>query len=391
MFIILSIITYDILCKYIGMGIDYAEDDKLETLYLLQKALFLNEYLAMVNIGMQNSIYFSETRKCGNRPFHKLKIVQAAKVIQTRRCYSTTSKSNEEQPRDLIASDASENGALNSTIKNNRKSSRNDSSRNDESITFKNLLANRVIIKGGNKEYIKLYQVLGDKEYLEECYKKIKSKPGTMSIGSDDETLDGFNQKTLNQMSELLLSGKYKFRPVKRIEIPKEHKPGLFRHLGIGSPLEKIVQVGISEILKHIYEPLFLDCSHGYRPKRSVKTALGVLYKSGGPYSWVIQGDIKSFFDKIPHDLILDLLGKRIKDVNFLTYIRRLLKAGYIDPKTGVLVKTNIGIPQGSTVSPILSNIVLHEFDDYVINTLKPQFEVFEGARDTRKGNKEYD
>jgi group II intron reverse transcriptase/maturase len=152
--------------------------------------------------------------------------------------------------------------------------------------------------------------------------------------------------------------------------IPKPGKKEK-RPLGVGAPREKIVQKGIQIILEAIYEPKFLDCSHGFRPGRSTHSALKLLHLKAHHHSWVIQGDISKCFDKIPHQVIIDLLKKDIKCDKLLAVILKSLKGGYQDPDTkGRIVKTEIGTPQGSVVSPLLANIVLHELDKYVMEEI---------------------
>lgn len=128
---------------------------------------------------------------------------------------------------------------------------------------------------------------------------------------------------------------------------------------------DRVVQAAVARILEALYEPIFLPCSHGFRPQRSTISALRHVaraYKGGA--SWVIEGDIQGFFDSIPHAVILNCLRKRIKDERFIDLIRRFLQAGYME--AGLRYDTYSGTPQGGIVSPILSNIVLHEFDQWM-------------------------
>lgn len=148
--------------------------------------------------------------------------------------------------------------------------------------------------------------------------------------------------------------------------IPKSN--GKTRPLGINSPREKIVQKALTVILEQIWETKFLDSSHGFRPRRSVHTALHSLYLEGGNYNWVIQGDISKCFDSIPHDIIMKRVRKTIRCEKTLQYINKALSAGYIDPETNELRTGNVGTPQGSVLSPLLCNIVLHELDKYMEN-----------------------
>ena len=117
-------------------------------------------------------------------------------------------------------------------------------------------------------------------------------------------------------------------------------------------------------ILARIYEPLFKDSSHGFRPKRSCHTALQSMQKGWTGTKWFIDIDIKGYFNNINHDILMELLKKRIEDTQFLNLIRDILKAGYVEDWQ--YHKTYSGTPQGGIVSPILANIYLHEFDEFM-------------------------
>jgi len=167
--------------------------------------------------------------------------------------------------------------------------------------------------------------------------------------------------------------------------IPKPGKTEL-RPLSVGSPRDKIVQKALQLILEGIFDPTFLDCSHGFRPGFSVYTALKRLYLVGSHYRWVVQGDISKCFDTIPHNIILDRLNDKIKCVKTLDLIRKLITVGWIDPNNNRHIKQLIGTPQGSLISPVLCNIVLHQFDSFIKNSLIPEFS--KGI--ARKGNPAY-
>lgn len=131
--------------------------------------------------------------------------------------------------------------------------------------------------KDRNGKYNGLVRILADPGFLQLCYMLIKGNPGNMSKGVIKETLDGLTYEWFCKVAEEIKTGKFKFTPVRRVNIPKPGKKGL-RPLGVGAPREKIVQKGIQLILETIYEDLFLDCSHGFRPNRSTHSALKPLY-----------------------------------------------------------------------------------------------------------------
>jgi len=150
-------------------------------------------------------------------------------------------------------------------------------------------------------------------------------------------------------------------------------------------------------VLTVIFEEMFLDCSHGSRPGRSCHTALKHLQLKIGnasTYSWVIEGDIKGCFDNIQHDMIIKGLKRKVDCVSTLTLVKRILNAGYVldedlkkvGKKNAKVYRTNTGIPQGVVLSPLFSNIVLHELDEFIEGKLK--IEYTKGKK--RKANLEY-
>jgi group II intron reverse transcriptase/maturase len=164
--------------------------------------------------------------------------------------------------------------------------------------------------------------------------------------------------ENLNNLVTRMKAKWYKPQPVKRVYIPKnEHEK---RPLGLPALEDKIVQKGISHILEAIYEADFLDCSYGFRPERNCHQAINAVDKTimTKPINYVIEADIKGYFDNVSHKWMMEFLQVRIKDPSFLLLIRRFLKAGYFE--AGRIVATEQGTPQGGNLSPMLSNIFLH-------------------------------
>jgi len=179
----------------------------------------------------------------------------------------------------------------------------------------------------------------------------------------------------------------YRPGPVREVLIPKEGQPGATRPLGISNLEDKIVQKMMQKVLESLYEPLFLDCSHGFRPGKSCHTAIRALqshlYKND--IQTVIDIDLKNFFGTIDHQLLENILKERIKDPKFMRYISRMFKAGVLSK--GDLKINDEGVPQGSVCSPILSNIFAHyAIDIWVEEMVKPackgSVEIFRYADD---------
>lgn len=211
---------------------------------------------------------------------------------------------------------------------------------------------NQYVFKG-------LYRNLYNSQFYLKAYSKIQGKEGNMTADADGETIDGFSLSWLDDIIEDIKKEKYHPTPVKRKYIPK--KGGKQRPLGIPTIKDKLVQEVIRQILEAIYEPIFLNSSHGFRPNRSCHTVLTDIKNNSTGAVWAVEGDISGFFDNINHVTLLTLLKKKIDDGRFLELIRRFLKSGYIEDE--IRYNTYSGSPQGGTISPILANIYLHELD----------------------------
>jgi RNA-directed DNA polymerase len=179
--------------------------------------------------------------------------------------------------------------------------------------------------------------------------------------GIDKETAKEFKlnlDENLNVMLSALKSKKYKARLIKRVNIPKGE--GKTRPLGLPVLRDKIIQKAATNILEAIYEQDFLKSSYGYRPRTGAQKAVSdIRIELMGKYDYVVEADIKSFFDNIDHNWLIRMLEQRIKDNTFLRLIKKWLKAGVLDVDGKVLMPKT-GCPQGSVISPVLANIYLH-------------------------------
>jgi len=204
-----------------------------------------------------------------------------------------------------------------------------------------------------------LFRLIENPILWKKAYAKIYSNKGAITKGANHNTLDGFSEDRVLNIIKLLKQKRYRFTPVRRVYIPKAN--GKLRPLGIPTGDDKLVQAVVKDILERIYEPVFTEKSHGFRPARSCHTALQQIKKGWTSTKWIIEADIKGFFDNIDHDLMIKFLEKKIDDKRFINLIRYMLKAGYLE--SWIFRNTFSGTPQGGVISPILANIYLHELD----------------------------
>lgn len=180
-------------------------------------------------------------------------------------------------------------------------------------------LANISTIRKENFKASDIYDLMYNEKLYEVAYKKLKSKPGNMTPGADQTTLDGVSQSTFRDIIKSLKDGSFQFSPGRKVNIPKSH--GGTRTLTIASPRDKIVQEVMRMILEVIFEPTFSDNSHGFRINRSCHTALKQIKGEFGGASHFIEGDITKCFDSVNHHLLINLLEERIDDPRFIQLI----------------------------------------------------------------------
>lgn len=186
----------------------------------------------------------------------------------------------------------------------------------------------------------------------------------------------------IDDILDKLKNGTYTWKPVRRIYIPKSD--GKIRPLGIPCWSDKLVQEVLRMVMEAYYEPIFRESAHGFRPNRGCHTALSMICNQWRGTKWFIEGDIKGCFDHIDHEILLQIIGQSIEDECFLKLLREMLKAGYMEDWKGK--QTYSGIPQGGILSPLLANIILNEFDEYVEDVFIPKHT--RGSK--RKLNPEY-
>jgi group II intron reverse transcriptase/maturase len=215
-----------------------------------------------------------------------------------------------------------------------------------------------------------LYRQLFNPQLYLLAYGRIYSNKGAMTPGPDAETADGMTLGKIERIIDALRHERYRFKPVKRVYIPK--KDGKQRPLGLPSWSDKLVGEVVRLLLEAYYEPQFSDHSHGYRPGRGCHTALREVAHTWTGTTWFIEGDISRCFDRLDHQVMLQTLGERIHDSRLLRLVSQMLRAGYLED--WVWNATLSGAPQGGVLSPCLSNIYLDRLDTFVETVLMPEY-----------------
>jgi group II intron reverse transcriptase/maturase len=215
-----------------------------------------------------------------------------------------------------------------------------------------------------------LYRQMFNPQLYLMAYGRLYSNHGAMTPGADGETVDGMSLGKIERIIDALRHERYRFRPVRRVYIPK--KNGKMRPLGLPSWTDKIVGEVMRLLLEAYYEPRFSDRSHGFRPGRGCHTALSEIAASWTGTTWFIEGDVAQCFDRLDHSIMLKILGEKIHDNRFLRLVRNMLQAGYLEDWTWNA--TLSGAPQGGVVSPVLSSIYLSKLDEFVETVLVPQY-----------------
>ncbi len=195
-------------------------------------------------------------------------------------------------------------------------------------------------------------------DLLKQCHRELDGKK---AVGIDEVTKDKYGEALDSNIEDLIIRLKnkaYKPLPTRRVFIPKQN--GKLRPLGIVSYEDKIVQLALKKVLEAVYEPRFLGCMYGFRPKRGCHEAVKDVYQhlSQGKINYIVDADVKGFFDHIDHEWMMKFIEWHIKDPNILWLIRKYLKAGVM--VDGVYENTEEGTIQGGNISPTLANIYMH-------------------------------
>ena len=200
-----------------------------------------------------------------------------------------------------------------------------------------------------------------DRRNLRRAWERVRKNKGAggvdgVTIARFEEDLDRY----LDALHRLLKDGRYRPRPVKRVEIDK---PGTTkkRPLGIPTVMDRVCQQALVQVLAPIFEPTFREASFGYRPGRSTHKAMRRIWRQLGQAEWIVDADISDFFGSLSQELLVDLVADRVADGKVLSLIRSMLTAGVL--RDGVFESVVAGVPQGGVASPLLSNIYLTVFD----------------------------
>ena len=200
------------------------------------------------------------------------------------------------------------------------------------------------------------------KENLNNAYRQVKRNRGKGGIdGMQVDELLPFLRENQTTLIRQIREGKYKPNPVRRVEIPKETK-GEFRKLGVPTVVDRVIQQAIVQELSPIYEEQFSENSFGFRPKKGAHDALRQCQKNvNDGYVYVADMDLEKFFDTVCQSKLIEVLSRTVRDGRVISLIHKYLNAGVI--ANGMFERTEVGMPQGGPLSPLLSNIMLNELD----------------------------
>jgi RNA-directed DNA polymerase len=245
-----------------------------------------------------------------------------------------------------------------------------------------------------HRRFDDLFNLVADPGFLLVAWDRVRHNKGARTAGVDGETAryveavrgaEGF----LIELREDLKARAFRPLPVRRRAIPKAG--GKVRYLGIATVRDRVVQASLKLVLEPIFEADFLPCSYGFRPNRRAHDAVAEVHHfASRSYEWIVEGDIKACFDEISHSALLDRVRKRVGDQRVLALVKAFLKAGIL-LEDGTLSDTDAGTPQGSILSPLLSNVALSVLDEHIAQGPGgPAATPYERAKRRRQGVPNY-
>ena len=208
---------------------------------------------------------------------------------------------------------------------------------------------------------MELIKVILSEENLDEALRRVEANKGASGVDKMQVSeLESYFKEHKEEIKTSIMEMKYKPQPVRRVYIPKSN--GKKRPLGIPTVVDRVIQQAVAQVLSQIYDASFSENSYGFRPNRSAHDAIDkVLEYLNEGYEWVIDLDIEKYFDTVNHDKLISILREKVNDKTTLHLIRAFLRAGVME--NGLVSPTEVGVPQGGPLSPILSNIYLDKFD----------------------------
>lgn len=226
----------------------------------------------------------------------------------------------------------------------------------------------RALYRAAKQQPERRFTLLYDKvcrlDILQEAWNRVKTNGGAAGVDKQSiaDVREYGEQLFLAEIEQELQQDQYRANEVKRVHIPKPGQPGKTRPLGIPTVKDRVVQMAVKMVIEPLFEADFQPCSFGFRPKKTPRQALGAIVQClNEGHSYVVDVDLKSYFDTIDHDLLLEMVERRVGDVRVMRLIRAWLKAGVMEE--GRVTHPDRGSPQGGVVSPLLSNIFLNEVD----------------------------
>jgi len=208
----------------------------------------------------------------------------------------------------------------------------------------------RVAKQQPERRFTLLYDKVCRRDILLEAWKRVKSNGGAAGVDkqSIEDVREYGEEQFLSELEQELRQGRYRAAMVRRVHIPKPGQPGKTRPLGIPTVKDRVVQMAVKLVIEPLFEADFQPCSFGFRPQKTTRQALDAIVRSlNADYSYVVDVDLKSYFDTIDHDLLMQMVERRVGDVRVLRLIRAWLKAGVMEE--GKVTNPDRGSPQGES------------------------------------------